>query len=96
MANSEDPGQTDLGLHHLLFTLFTPICLSNSGMIMVHACLACSSASESEEDQAIAANIVQEKQNEGEKTKKNINEYVEDADDRYLLHVAVYSIYVSL
>lgn len=53
---------------------------------ILHAYIACSTSSESEEE----PEMTDTKQDQDVKTKKNVNEFVDDGDDRYILHVAVY------
>ena len=55
-----------------------------------HAYIACSISSESEEEQEPTPDT---KQESDVKAKKNVNESVDDGDDRYILHVAVYTRY---
>ena len=54
-----------------------------------HAYIACSKSSESEEENEVEDT----KQEQEVKAKKNVNEFVDDGDDRYILHVAIYTRY---
>lgn len=58
-----------------------------------HAYIACSISSESDEEQEPTPDT---KQESDVRAKKNVNEFVDDGDDRYILHVAIYTRYKTL